>query len=404
MVTPLPKMGRGRRSTDERDAKEGNGEMLTTTQHDVNQMVTGGRGATRGFDKDLVERYEQFLSFKRFHWSVYHRLQKRLGSGGQGVVFLTELRGADGFTLPVALKIFDPGRYENARAYDDAMTRIARVSAWVAMIQQDNLLAVQNFVDRDRIRMMVMEWVDGFDLKRLLSNQTLLQIKDRVSAKRWEYINDVIATAGPDQTRFKAGVAVAIVRQCLAALAALHRENIVHADVKPANVMLKRTGSAKIIDIGSAFRLDDPPPRRTCTPVYAAPEVLDGGASTPRSDLASLGYMLIEMLSGRSLFAGLDTERQLLEAKRLLPQRLSTILPPEVTCNALLMSFCRGLISPDPMLRFPDAEAATLVEDGAAAFLRQLIKGDMAAEYENEIRLLIGELLDLDASDEQRTV
>jgi serine/threonine-protein kinase len=64
------------------------------------------------------------------------------------------------------------------------------------------------------------------------------------------------------------------------------------------------------------------------------------------------------------------------------------------------MSFCRGLISPDPMLRFPDAEAATLVKDGAAAFLRQLVKGDMSSEYENEIRLLIEELRELDGIDQ----
>jgi serine/threonine-protein kinase len=225
------------------------------------------------------------------------------------------------------------------------------------------------------------------------------RIKNRVSTRRWEYINNVIATAGFQQTRFKPGVAVSIVRECLAGLAALHRENVVHGDIKPSNVMLKRTGNAKIIDIGSAFEMDDPPPVRTCTPTYAAPEVLDGGDISPRSDLASLGYVLIEMLAGRPPFAGLETYRQLLEAKRMLPQRLPHILPYEVTCNELLMSFCRGLIAPDPMLRFPDAEAATLVKEGAAAFLRQLVKGDMSSEYENEIRLLIEELKDLEELD-----
>jgi serine/threonine-protein kinase len=246
---------------------------------------------------------------------------------------------------------------------------------------------------------MVMEWVDGFDIRQLLGKQTFARIKQRVSTRRWEYINNVIATFGETQTRFKPGVAVAIMRECLQALAALHRENIVHGDIKPSNIMLKRTGSAKIIDIGSAFELDDPPPLRTCTPSYAAPEVLDGGDITPRSDLASLGYVLIEMLSGRQPFAGLNTYRKLLEAKRNLPQKLPKILPQEVTCNELLMSFCRGLIAPDPMLRFPDAEAATLVKEGAAAFLAQLVKGDMSSEYENEIRLLIEELRELDESD-----
>ena len=47
-------------------------------------------------------------------------------------------------------------------------------------------------------------------------------------------------------------MAVAIIRECLAGLAALHREEIVHGDIKPSNIMVKRTGNAKIIDIGSA--------------------------------------------------------------------------------------------------------------------------------------------------------
>ncbi len=59
------------------------------------------------------------------------------------------------------------------------------------------------------------------------------------------------------------------------------------------------------------------------------------------------------------------------------------------------MAFCRGLIAPDPMRRFPSAEAADLVKDGAAAFHRQLIKGDLASEYDNEIRTWLAELGDL---------
>ena len=99
-----------------------------------------------------------------------------------------------------------------AQHVDDAMQRIARVSSRVAQIQQDNLLDVHNFVDRRRIRMMVMEWIDGYDLRQLLVNDLLAQTQERVSNRRWEYINRVIVTAGPEQPRFKAGIAVAIVR------------------------------------------------------------------------------------------------------------------------------------------------------------------------------------------------
>jgi serine/threonine-protein kinase len=325
-------------------------------------------------------------------WTEHLHLTRRLGSGGQGVVYKSERRGTDKFTLPVALKIFSPARYEDSRSYDEAMERIAQTAALVAQIQQDNLLDVQNFVDRNRIRIMEMEWIDGYDLSRLLTREMLERTREHVSNRRWDYLNNVIVTAGPVQPRLKPGIAISIVRECLAALAALHREEIVHGDVKPSNIMLKRTGNAKIVDIGSAFELTNAPIQRTCTPAYAAPEVLEGADCSPRSDLASLGYVLIEILAGWPPFAGLTTLRELLEAKRVLAQRLPQILPQEVVCNELLMNFCRGLIAPDPMRRFPSAEAADLVKEGAASFHRQLIKGDLAAEYENEIRLWLDEL------------
>ncbi len=280
----------------------------------------------------------------------------------------------------------------NETAYTSAMERLARVASKVAMIQQDNMLDVQDFVDRDSIRVMVMEWIDGYDLRDLMHPQRLASVNQKTSPKRWEYINSVIATAGPEQTRFKAGVAVAIVRDCLAALAALHRERIVHGDIKPSNIMLKRTGNAKLIDIGSAFELDNLPSTRACTPAYAAPEVLEGACSTPRSDLASLGYVLIELLAGQPCFeSGLDY-KQLLEAKRKLPAKLAEIMPPEVACNNHLMNLCRKFITPDPARRFPSAEAAELLEDGAAQFHRQLVFGDLASEYENDIRGWLEEL------------
>jgi serine/threonine-protein kinase len=113
--------------------------------------------------------------------------------------------------------------------------------------------------------MLVMEWIDGYDLARLLVPDMLERIRNRVSTRRWEYVNQVIVTAGPQQPRMKAGVAVAIVRDCLNALAALHRHGIVHGDIKPSNIMLKRTGITKIVDIGSAFELRDPPRVKPCT-------------------------------------------------------------------------------------------------------------------------------------------
>jgi len=374
--------------------------MLTTARQDFNLTITQGGRPALPEPNELVAPYEEILTERRLSWTNHLELTRLLGSGGQGVVYQTELRGTDDFTLPAAVKIFSPERFEDVRSYDEAMRRVARASARVAQIQHDNLLNVYNFIDRHRIRMMLMEWIDGYDLARLLVPDMLERTRHRVSQRRWEYINQVVVTTGPEQPRVKSGVAVAIVRDCLNALAALHRHGIVHGDIKPSNIMLKRTGIAKIVDIGSAFELKDPPSVRTCTPAYAAPEVLENRDTTPRSDLCALGYVLIELLAGRQPFGNTRNIGELLEAKRALPLRLHEILPDEVLRCDLLCTFIRGMVAPDPVRRFPSAEAAQLLKEGAAAFHRQLVIGNLASEYDNDIRLWLEELKELDAQDD----
>ncbi len=341
---------------------------------------------------DLFERYEKLLDNQYMGWTEHLRFRRLLGTGGQGVVYLSERRGSDGFTLPVALKVFSPERFSSHQSYNRAMERIAQVASSVAKIQHDNLLDVQNFTERHRIRIMEMEWVDGYDLDRLLTPAMLARVEQRVSQRRWKHINDVIVTAGPVRPRLQPGMAVAIIRECLAALAALHREEIVHGDIKPSNIMIKRTGNPKIVDIGSALDLNNMPEQRTCTPQYAAPEMLERNEFTPRSDLASLGYVLIEILSGRPLFVGLKSLGDLLEAKWTLPQRLDQILPDDVADSELLMSICRRLIAPDPEVRYGSAEDANTTAGGLAEFQRTLVFGDLASEYENDLRVWLEEL------------
>ena len=370
--------------------------FLTTGELDnLAQTVTRIDGKPFQPCAELTARYDTVLSEKRHSWTAHLRLIKELGRGGQGVVYLTRRLGSDDFTLPVAIKIFSPERYPSPAEYDDDMGRMARVAAKVARIQHDNLLQVYNFLDRDRIRMMVMEWVEGFDLRRLMTPKMFGIVKDRFSGKRWAHINDVLITYGEQQPRFRPGVAVAIVRECLEGLAAMHRNGIVHGDVKPANVMLKPSGHAKLIDIGSAFEINNPMNRRTCTPTYSSVEVLRGGDCTPVSDLASLGYVLLELLAGKNIFAEANTLDLLIESKERLWDDLQDRLPDDVAHNDLLMGLCRGLTHPDPEERFQSAEAAEYFEDGASAFHRQLIQADLASDYDQDIRVWIDELLEI---------
>jgi hypothetical protein len=102
--------------------------------------------------------------------------------------------------------------------------------------------------------------------------------------------------------------------------------------------------------------------------------------------------VLIEMLAGRSPFDGLDTYRKLIEAKTDLCGRLSEMLPPEVSGNEVLLNLCRRLVAADPARRFPSALAADLDRKGAANFHRQLVKGNLASEYENDLRVWLEKL------------
>ena len=340
----------------------------------------------------LAEQFDRMLNQDEISWEVAYRLVKKLGSGGQGVVFLAHRTGAFDVVFRLALKFFRPTGYPDAESYRLDMSRLARLAMQLARIQQDHLLDVYNVIEYRGIQTLVMEWVDGYDLRFLLTPGALARVRASVDEDKWEYVNDVIVTGIGSQVRLKPGVAIAILRDCLTGLGALHRERLVHADLKPANIMVKRTGNCKLVDFGSAFALQELPARPTWTPRYAAVEVLEGETHSPVSDLASLGYVLFEMLSGQFPFTEATDGIELVEAKRELAHRLPERLPPEVARNDMLIDLLRKLIAPDPADRFASAEEADLSEQGAAEFQRQLVKGDLASEYENDIRMWLREL------------
>lgn len=330
-------------------------------------------------------------SDRQLGWRRDYKLKEILGCGGQGVVFLTESCGADGFSLPLAMKVFFPWNYASPGQYERAMQRIAHTASAVARIRQPHLLDVYLFEQRNGVRLMLMELVDGYDLRRLLVLDMLRWLQRRLDAPRWKTLNDVTVTAGPERARVLPGPAVTIIRACLWALAALHRKQIVHGDIKPANIMLDVNGIPKIIDIGSAFEYHETPEDMyTLTWEYAAPEVHGGGRCTPQSDVTSLGYVLIEMLSGKSLFGNCPTREAMLEAKLSLPERLKEFLPSPVCNSRRLMELCRRMIEPDLRHRFASAEDADLdTRHGAHAFLLELYHGHLGAAWDHDIQLWI---------------
>jgi len=347
----------------------------------------------------LSARYRKVLSKRRIGRAQGYALRKLLGRGGQGKVFLTKRRGADEFGFVAAIKLFSPEPYPTVARYEAAMRRIARVASLVAQAHHPNLVDVLFFDRRYGIRMMLMELVDGFDLLHLLKTEMHDKLRETAPDYLWDEINKDLVTYGRRQLRMRPGFAVAIVRDCLAGLALLHRRRVVHGDIKPSNIMLDRiSGHAKLVDLGSAFDLDDTLRQRFFTLAYAAPEVLERRQWTPQSDLASLGYVLIELLAGRRLFTGVKSntpsqqrepldKAELLRRKKELPDYFADLVPIDVRESKRLMGLCRRLVDPDPRRRFPNAEDADLdPQCGAYAFLQELVKGDLDRVYEKGIR------------------
>jgi serine/threonine protein kinase len=348
----------------------------------------------------LLGAYDALLSRRHMDWSAAREFEEQIGAGGQGAVFLSHRSGSAGFRLPVALKLFSPEPYESREAYLREMQRITSVASSVAAIQHDNLVDVHNVWEVEGISLMEMEWVDGYDLRQLLTPDSLKHIQERATRRRWTRLNENIVTAGGTQPRVKPALAIAIIRACLAGLSALHRDGIVHNDLKPSNIMLKRSGNVKLIDIGSALSLDDVPDEIPCTPEYAAPEVLEGEPASPQSDLASLGYILLEILSGTHPFGGMRYARLLTSKKAILDELPGYLPPEEFAYSDLLIPLLRRLVDPDPSRRFATADEARLSDEGVLAIEQELVKSDLSSTYEKDIR---DWMLEVDETPDQPT-
>jgi serine/threonine protein kinase len=200
------------------------------------------------------------------------------GAGGMGVVYKARQRSLDRI---VALKVIRDEIASEAEFRD----RFLREAKLAASVDHPHVVTVYDVGDEDGRLYLVMQWIDGSDLRRLLDSS------GRLTPKR----------------------ATSIGTQLAGALDALHGvSGLVHRDVKPANVLLREVAGedhAYLTDFGIA----KPPESienltRTGSTVgttgYLAPEQIQGKEAGPRSDLYSLGCLVFEMLTGKTPFRG----------------------------------------------------------------------------------------------------
>ena len=110
---------------DEAEAIERLTVTITEAPNDQTLTFDLGPQASLQSDNELVEQYHNFLGDQRLSWTTHHRLTRLLGAGGQGKVYLSERRGADDFTVPIAVKVFSPEQFANEAGYVETMKRHA---------------------------------------------------------------------------------------------------------------------------------------------------------------------------------------------------------------------------------------------------------------------------------------
>ena len=198
----------------------------------------------------------------------HFRVLEPLGAGGMGVVYR-----AEDVTLgrTVALKFMRP----DYTIDDTAEARFLREARSVAALDHPNICTVHEAgTSEDGLLYLAMAYYPGETLKDRLTRAGALPVEE----------------------------AIDIASQVARGLACAHAAGIVHRDLKPANVMLTTDGAVKILDFGLAKTRDQTMTASGIlmgTVAYMSPEQLVGVPADARSDLWSLGVMLVEMVTGR---------------------------------------------------------------------------------------------------------
>jgi serine/threonine-protein kinase len=214
-----------------------------------------------------------------------YRIDALLGQGGMGAVYAaTDLR----FNTTVAIK-------ENLEVTPDSQRQFSREAGLLHQLRHPNLPRVTDyFFIADKGQYLVMDYVEGEDLKALLVRQGPVP---EPQALEW-------------------------IGQVLDALEYLHSRSVIHRDVKPANVKIAPGGQVFLVDFGLA-KVYDPDQHTTIgargvTPGYAPPEQYGQGRTDSRSDVYSVGATLYAMLSGQ---APPDALQLLVSQEGLIPVR-----------------------------------------------------------------------------------
>ena len=256
-----------------------------------------------------------------------YRVLSRIARGGMATVYLAtdQLLGRN-----VALKVMHPHLAEG-HAGNDFVARFRREAMSAARLAHPGLVAVFDQGQDGDTSYLVMEYIEGSNLRRTLLEKGPLPVGD----------------------------ALQTIEAVLEALAVAHAAGVIHRDIKPENVLVATDGSIKVADFGLARAMAEASTTSTGTVLgsvaYLAPELVTYGTSDERTDLYSVGVLLYELITGHQPFTG-TTPLQIaylhVSSDVPAPSALLEWLPAEVDSLVALLS------SRNPDDRPADAAAA----------------------------------------------
>jgi serine/threonine protein kinase/tetratricopeptide (TPR) repeat protein len=217
----------------------------------------------------------------------HYRIQKLIGKGGMGEVYLAE---DTRLGRQVALKILPPELIERR----DRLQRFEQEAQAASALNHPNILTIHEFGVENGLHFIVMEFVNGSVLSEKMAGE-----------------------------RLPLSESLDIAAQAASALAEAHEAGIIHRDIKPENIMLRRDGYLKILDFGLAKLIQPEPAAKKSgsesetkvllrtqpgmvmgTASYMSPEQARGWATDGRTDIWSLGVVMYELLTGQKAFPG----------------------------------------------------------------------------------------------------
>lgn len=266
-----------------------------------------------------------------------YTITDRIDAGGMAEVFRGVAESLQGFKKSVAIKRILPSLVKNEKFVSMFLDE-AKVSLF---LQHANIVQVFDIGKTDQSYFLVMEFVNGCNVKALL---------DRLKEKG---------------KRIEMAHAIYIVLECCKALNYAHHAedpetneclDIVHRDISPPNILISKVGEVKLVDFGLAKAnsqiesTDQGVVKGKFS--YLSPEAASGMAVDKRADIFAVGILLWEMFTGRRLFYG-DTDYQTVELVRQARIPSIAALNPDVAPE--LENIVRKALAQDPDDRYQEA-------------------------------------------------